>query len=129
MERVRLMDCGDGIRRALFGGYGTVKAKTASYTVKELEPDGCLAFSNRGATGAVTFTLPKPTKGRLAVFLKVAQQNLLIKGTNGAKVGASNADKILQNTAAEAAVSVTLLADGTDWLVTGSVGTWAANNA
>lgn len=121
------MPCGDGRTRADTHSLGMVIAKTASYTIIEHEQQGRV-FSNKGAAGAVTFTLPKPLGGRLFTFVKaVPAQNLLIQGTNGAKINNGTANKIYQNVTSEAGVC-TLFADGTDWFVLSEKGTWANNN-
>lgn len=65
------------------GGYRkTVKAKTADYTiVSTTDPSGTI-FTNRGAAGAVIFTLPAPSRALEGVwyeFLGLADQNFLVK--------------------------------------------------
>lgn len=56
-------------------------SKTASYTINT-HVDRCgTTFNNRGAVGAVTFTLPRPgsaIKGWFYDFLVVADQNVLV---------------------------------------------------
>jgi hypothetical protein len=56
-------------------------AKTASYTIKPpLDAPGTV-FTNAGAAGAVTFTLPTPNKGLLGHwyrFLGVADQDIVV---------------------------------------------------
>lgn len=129
MEFVRMHNGGDNKRYADSSNRGKVQVKTASYTIQEWDQNGYI-FSNRGAAGAVTFTLPTPKAGRIFHFLKATQQNLVIQATNGAKVAGSNANKAYQNTAAESgSQSVTIMADGTDWFLMASSGTWAVNNS
>jgi hypothetical protein len=130
MQNVPVMPCGDGLYRAENHNLGLVEDKTASYTIKENDPLGAI-WSNRGASGAVTFTLPEPKAGRRETFFKVAAQNLLVQATNGAKINGGTADKIYQNvTGADAGIGTcTIVADGTDWFVLGEKGTWANNNA
>lgn len=58
-------------------------AKTASYTVKPWMDAPGTVFTNRAAAGAVTFTLPKPTKNLLGAsyrFLGAVAQNLIVAG-------------------------------------------------
>lgn len=54
-------------------------AKTASYTV--LATDQGTLFTNAGAAGAVTFTLPTIQAGLCYWFLAVAAQNVIITGS------------------------------------------------
>jgi hypothetical protein len=129
MERVLMMDCGDSIRRAENGSHGKGPiAKTASYAIKATQTG--TIFTNSGATGAVTFSLPTAKGGMRFTFIKVAAQNLLIKAAAGNKINGSTAGKVYQNvTGADAGTgTVTIFSDGTDWYVLGSVGTWAVNN-
>src|SRR5262245_39272018 len=130
MERVLMMDCGDSIRRADNGSHGKGPiAKTASYTIKAVQAG--TIFTNSGATGAVTFTLPTAKAGMRFTFIKVAAQNLLVKAAAGNKIAGSAAGKVYQNvTAGDAGTgTLTIFSDGIDWYVLGSVGTWAINNA
>ncbi len=126
-QRVPMMQCGDGFTRADNGSIGRTRAKTASYTI--LLNDDRHAYTNAGAAGAVTFTLPAPKDGDLLHFIKVVPaQNLLIQATNGAKINGGTADKIYQNVTSETG-TCTLAAVGTDWFVLAEKGTWANNNA
>jgi hypothetical protein len=119
----------DGVSRADCGAWGNkVVAKTASYTIPA--PEVGRVFTNAGAQGAVTFTLPAPKAGMWFTFVKVVNQNLLIKATGGAKINGGTADKVYKNTAAETGLATcTIFSDGTDWYVAGSAGTWANDNA
>lgn len=70
-----------------FGGflpYANEIAKTASYTVVVAE-NGTL-YTNTGAVGAVTFTLPAVAPGLLYAFRCIADQNLLISSKEGANI-------------------------------------------
>lgn len=126
-ERVYMMDCGDGIRRADNGAMGKgVAVKTANYTIKA--GDAGLLFSNRGAAGAVTFTLPAPARNIWFGFLKATQQNLVVQATGGAKINGGTANKAYNNVAAEVGGMTRLISDGTDWFVLGEKGTWVNNN-
>ncbi len=127
METVLMMDSGDGYRRADNGSFGKgPTVKTADYTVKAMETG--TPFSNRGASGAVVFTLAAAAKGRWYAFLKATQQNLHIQATGGAKINGGTANKRYENVAAEAGGACTLFSDGTDWFVAGEKGTWVNNN-
>jgi hypothetical protein len=58
------------------GGWLRVVPKTANYTLDATD-HGTL-FTNEGATGAVTFTLPMPRRGYRVGFYIVANQNITI---------------------------------------------------
>lgn len=128
MQNVPLMAGGDGRYRADNSNLGVIAAKTAAYTIKN--DDSAQVFSNKGAGGAITFTLPSPKAGERVTVLKTAAQNIVLQAPAGAKVGGSAVGKKYQNiTAGDAGSgSVSLLADGTDWYVIGQVGTWAVDN-
>jgi hypothetical protein len=122
-----MMQCGDGFERADNSSLGRTRAKTANYTI--LQNEDRHAYTNAGAAGAVTFTLPAPKDGDLLHFIKVVPaQNLLIQATNGAKINNGTADKIYQNVTSETG-TCTLTSDGTNWFVLCQFGTWANNNA
>ena len=129
MERVNMMDCGDGIRRADNGSHGKGPvAKTANYTIGAGQTG--TMFSNKGATASVTLTLPTAKAGMRFTFIKVAAQDLLIKAAGGAKIAGSVANKVYKNiTGGDAGTAnLSIFSDGTDWYVSGSVGTWAVDN-
>jgi hypothetical protein len=55
--------------------------KSASYTVNPVSDSPGTTFTNRGASGAVTFTLPKPTRALLGHwyrFLGLVAQNIVV---------------------------------------------------
>lgn len=90
MERVRMRDCPDGSRRAdisnMYSGTDAVD-KTAAYTV--LLADRGKLFTNNGASGSVTITLPTDSTvpvGWWCDFSVEAAQTLVIAATsiNGA---------------------------------------------
>lgn len=93
MQNIPVMDCGDGVVRAATGVNKVPVAKTASYTIKHSEAG--TTFTNRGAGGAVTFTLPatdttnypnKRITGARFRFVKHADQNLIIAVPTGATI-------------------------------------------
>lgn len=104
-----------------------VSAKTAAYTAN-IEDAGTL-FTNRGAAGSVTVTLPAPTlasAGDRFVFKKVANQTLVVNGGAAASIrGAGGAGITLTNSTSNDYGAITLVSDGTEWLLTGITGTWA----
>lgn len=135
MEIVRLMDCGDAKRRADNGAFfglnhitsaaGTgVSAKTAAYTLTEAESGK--AFSNSGASGSVTFTLPaSPKAGMWYFFEKIANQNLVVAPGAGATI--ENGSSLTNSTSGDAnKATLTVVATSTTtWKVQGYRGTWA----
>lgn len=97
--------------------------KTASYTVL-LEESGCL-FDTTGATGAVTFTLPKATEatGAIYYFFCAADQNMIVTTPSGEAdtmvvFNDIAADSVAyQTTSKKAGNGLTIISDGTGWLV------------
>jgi hypothetical protein len=87
MQRVPMMPCADGQSRArqdvAFGmnpvSNSAVTAKTAAYTITAQEY-GC-AFSNAGASGSVTFTLPTCFAGAVVgPIFKIENQTVVLDG-------------------------------------------------
>lgn len=103
-------------------GRPVIEAKTSSYTMTPL--DECKIFTNRGAGGAVTFTLPVVTTlpvGWSVSVVAVAGQNVVIasNGSNDNIVtfNDAGADSITFSTSSEIiGAAVTLVWDGTGWL-------------
>lgn len=79
-----------------------VVQRAASYTIKHpMDAPGTI-FTNRGASGSITFTLPTPTRAVLGVgyrFKVVADQDVVI-------AGAGSTDILTLNNAAAASVTV-----------------------
>lgn len=105
-------------------------AKTASYTINP-HVDRCgTVFTNRGASGAVTFTLPAPgnaMKGWFYEFRGVAGQNILIAVPTADTAIVKNdaaADSLALSTAGELIGGAARAeCDGTAWILFGqSVG-------
>lgn len=102
-------------------GWKQVLAKTANYTVTAADNNSI--FTNQGAGGAVTFTLPTIAKGLRYRFYGEAAQNVAIVSAVADTMVVFNdaaADSINMNTANEiigAAVEVYANADATKWLV------------
>lgn len=124
MQRVPMVDCGDGVRRADNGMkfFGTsVNAKTANYTVKAVETGQ--AFSNKGATGTVQFTLPTPKAGLKFVFLVVAAQTFeVLPSAGGEKINNGSTKISAAGTQANLGVAE-VFSDGTNWFCS-LTGTW-----
>src|ERR1041385_2458237 len=106
---------------AIFGTL--VKAKTASYTVT-VQESGVL-FTNRGATAAITFTLPDTSVGNVPIGFEV---NFFGVSATGFTVTCNPSDKIVTKNDANAdsitctttslmiGAAVRLIWDGTGWL-------------
>lgn len=79
-----------------------VVAKTADYSVSAALDRDDTIFTNRGASGAVVFTLPSPTRGYLGAryhFRSVVDQNLTV-------AGAANGDIVTLNDQAANSVAM-----------------------
>lgn len=104
-----------------------IEDKTADYTITAA--DMGKIFTNRGATGAVTFTLPAAAaalKGRSVLVFVVAGQNVTVAGATADQMVVFNdatADSIAFSTAAELIGGcVEAICSGTDWLVRVALG-------
>ena len=100
---------------------GAIAAKTANYTVGTVATDTFgTVFTNRGASGAVTFTLPTPTSGAYYFFAGVADQNITITAGSAIAVTVNNAaaTSIAFSTSSQKIGSFAVaIADGTQWLL------------
>jgi hypothetical protein len=65
------------------GGQFTTTAKSANYTILAAEASGANAFTNGGATGTITFTLPPAAPGRKVTLLRSAPQTIRIVPDTG----------------------------------------------
>ncbi len=65
------------------GGSNTTVAKTTDYTVTPSDASGSTAFSNDGASGLITFTLPPASEGRKVTVLRAADQSVRIASAAG----------------------------------------------
>ena len=114
--RITLYNDFAGVRN---GTWKDVVAKTANYTVTTDDTD--TLFTNRGATGAVTFTLPATArKGLRFGFFVVADQNVIVAaGTADTMVCFNDptADSIAFSTSSEkVGAFIEIIGDGTGWL-------------
>ncbi len=114
--RITLYNDFAGVRN---GTWKDVVAKTANYTVTNADAD--TLFTNRGAAGAVTFTLPaNARKGLRFGFFVVADQNVIVaSGTADTMVVFNDAaaDSIAFQTASEKiGAMIEVIGDGTGWL-------------
>lgn len=130
MQSIQLKNYLDGFVRPENGNIGNVRAFTTSYQIM----DNCCevgdVFTNAGASGSVTFTLPTAKNGRVVRFLKQAQQTFVIKaganaaGATAAKINGGAANGTYTNSAAENLKFVEVFSDGVDWFLSGTNGTW-----
>lgn len=102
------------------GAWRNVIAKTADYTVTTA--DQGVLFTNRGAAGAVNFTLPATAyKGFRVGFYAVANQNLVVTAGTADTMVAFNdaaADSVAFQTSSEIVGGMfEVIGDGTGWLV------------
>jgi hypothetical protein len=81
-------------------------------------------FTNTGASGGITFTLPTAAKGLIYSFAKVVAQDIVIDAADGDYIADSSASGNISNVADETWGYLTLLAvSASMWLVFGN-GTW-----
>lgn len=106
--------------------YGSpIVAKTAAYTV--LPSDSGTVFTTRGAGGAVAFTLPAVAQSGLQyTFIAVAAQSMTVTSVATIKGSPSFTGTTITVAAGTASVQytrVTVVGDGTNWLITDIQGT------
>jgi hypothetical protein len=110
-------------------GLRTVVAKTANYTVVTPSDNGKV-FTNTGASGAVTFSLPAATVGQWYEFVVKAAQELRID-PNGTETIALDtgvqqaAGAYITANAIGERISVECVKAG-EWDTRNAVGTWTA---
>ena len=134
-DLVEAMPCADGKRRAepiAFGLYSTngeggalssgLQALTAATTLKQ--SDNGRGFSNSGAAGSVTATLPTPFPGMMLLFVKKTNQTFVIAAAANTTVNGSATYTNSSNETASAFLQLYGIS-ATEWLVVGKVGTWA----
>jgi len=85
-------------------------------------------FTNTGASGSITFTLPTAAKGLMYSFAKVVAQDMIIDAADGDYIADSSASGTISNTRdSEVWGFITLLAVSSSmWLVYGN-GTWVTS--
>ena len=98
-----------------------IVTKTSSYTITS--SDFGSVFTTRGATGAVTFTLPSAAtvnRGEWVLFVNVADQNMIVAGADEEIVTFNDltADSIAYQTASEKIGGAFLaISDASSWLL------------
>ena len=103
-----------------------ISEKTAAYTV--LGSDNGTLFTNRGASGSVTFTLPAPVAGLFFSFQKAVNNQNIVVTTDvaGTKIHGLTQGVTLTNSTSEYG-SLSIWCDGTAWFTRSSQGTWAVS--
>ena len=107
---------------------GSVQAKTASYTVTT--NDIGRTFTNQGASGAITFSLPAATVGQTYRFVVKAAQELRIDPNGSETISLPTgvqqaAGKYIGADAIGERISVECVKAG-EWDTFNGVGTWTA---
>lgn len=108
---------------------GALVARTTNLTLNASDSGG--QYSNAGATGAVTITLPAASPGLTFTFRCMASQNLVVQAASGdvIRVGASQSTSGGTATANGAGQVLTLTAmDSTNWVADSSTGTWTLSS-
>lgn len=108
----------------------TVEAKTANYTV--VGPDNGKTFTNQGASGAITFSLPAATPGAWFRFVVKAAQELRIDPNGTETISLPTgvqqaAGKYIGADAIGERISVECVKAG-EWDTSDGVGTWTAES-
>lgn len=113
--KIGLLDSAAGLKKVPV-------AKTANYTIATgTDPSGTV-FTNRGAAGTITFTLPAPSAALAGVvydFVTVAAQIMTVATLTADTLIADNdatADSL--STTARIGVSLRVMCDGTSWIAT-----------
>ncbi len=134
MENLAVATCDDGNRRPEVGAYRNVLNKTSSYTVGA--DDHGKVLTNSGAGAAVTFTLPvtgtapgQKITGKLFIFAKVANQNLIVAVGTGARINNNTVSTgVFSNTTSSTGAIPTcevIAISETEWIARPTIGTWA----
>jgi hypothetical protein len=110
----------------------TVEAKTANYAIVADVDNGVL-FTNEGASGAVTFSLPKATPGQWFDFMVMAAQELRIDPHGSETISLPSgvqqaAGKYIAADAAGEYIRVVCVKEG-QWNAIGGAGTWTAESS
>jgi hypothetical protein len=108
-------------------GYRKIVPKTAAYTIDLNQHRPQTRFTNRGAGGSVTFTLPTPASNQRVglefEFLGVADQTVIVSAGAGKGVAFNNAacaSLAFQTGGQKIGALITATWDGTSWHLVGS---------
>jgi len=101
--------------------------ETSNYTLTNT--DSGKAFSNSGAGGAVTLTLPALLGGLTYIFIVDAAQTLTVRASNGAVIRVGGSESMVNGAASTSTVGNTLILYGdptntSRWVAVSVIGTW-----
>lgn len=102
-------------------GFAGTSAKTAAYTV--LASESGTVFTNRGATGSVTFTLPSVSQGLHYLFYGVADQTFTVTAGSTIVVTFNNASATsvaCSSGGQKIGAAIEAWSDGTSWFLRGT---------
>jgi hypothetical protein len=109
--------------------------KTASYTIIAPSESAGTVYTNRGATGSVTFTLPTPGLNLLGwwyEFRAHADQSLIVASPSAGQIcapGNAAADNVgFQTASAKVGRGLLAVCDGTQWLCARSASATASTS-
>ena len=119
-------DGGDFITLAATGGGHTLTAKTANYPLSADDFNGLNTFTNKGATGIITFTLLAGVDNYKVSFIVQTAEELRID-PNGSEVfvdftQSGAAGKYISSSTVGTAIALTW--DGAKWQITEIIGIW-----
>lgn len=102
-----------------------VVAKTAAYQIESRKDRSGTVFTNRGASGSVTFTLPPPSRciGWEYTFITLAAQALVVATRTSDTLivyGDATADSLAAP--AQLGCEIKVWCDGTSWVARGAAG-------
>ena len=124
-EKVPMMNCGDGFRRAKLGSLfndSRPLAKAATGTLTADDSGKCI--TNTGATGAITLSLPTAKHGMNYIFANTVAQVMTIAATGGATINAGAPNGSIAGPATIGA-NCWVFAVGGNWMTSPGSGAWA----
>lgn len=95
----------------------TITAKIANYTVTSIQCSGANIFTNNGASGSVTFTLPTAVAGYRVTFVVLAAQLLIIVpgASDTIRIGGSEATTDIRSSTIGANIELVAV-NTTEWI-------------
>jgi hypothetical protein len=109
-----------GVLDAAGGPKMNVKPKSASYTIVAADDPSGTIFTNRGAAGTITFTLPAPSQALEGVYYDfytvVAQIIAVATATVDTLITHADATADDLRTSAAIGVALRVVCDGTSWI-------------
>jgi len=111
------------------GGLTLVQDKASDFNVDD--SDNQAVFTNTGATGQVTATLPAASAGLAFEFVVTVAQNLVVQAATGDTIRVAGSVSTAGGTATANTIGHTLrlvAVDGTQWIATAVNGTWTLSS-